>query len=68
MWKRIFDWLHQVSNGWGALSALVIFLLFSALVLPGQAARAETDTRNAGSPDISFYYSADDIYTTWSGG
>jgi hypothetical protein len=62
MWKRISNWLHQVSNGWVALSALVIFLLFSALVLPGQAARAETYTRNAGSPDTSFYYSADDLY------
>ena len=62
MWKRISDWLHQVSNGWVALSALAIFLLFSALVLPGQAARAEMDTGNAGSPDMSFYYSADDLY------
>ena len=62
MWKRISDWLHQVSTGWVALFALVVFLSFSALVLPGQAARAETYTRNAGSPDMSFYYSADDLY------
>ena len=62
MWRRISDWLYQVSNGWVALSALAIFLLFSALVLPGQAARAETETGNAGSPDMSFYYSADDLY------
>jgi hypothetical protein len=62
MWKRISDWLRQVSNGWVALIALAVFLLFSALVLPGQAARAETDTGSAGSPDTSFYYSADDLY------
>jgi hypothetical protein len=62
MWKWISDWLHQVSNGWVALSALAVFLLFSALVLPGQAARAETDTGGAGSPDTSFYYSVDDLY------
>jgi hypothetical protein len=62
MCKRISAWLYQVSNGWVALSALAIFLLFSALVLPGQAARAEMDTGNAGSPDTSFYYSADDLY------
>ena len=62
MWKQISDWLHQVSTGWVVLSALAIFLLFSALVLPGQAARAETDTGNAGSPDTSFFYSADDLY------
>jgi hypothetical protein len=63
MWKRISDWLHQVSNGWVALSALAIFVLFSALVLPAQAARAETDTGSAESPDTSFYYSADDLYS-----
>jgi hypothetical protein len=62
MWKRISDRLHQVSNGWVALSALAIFLLFSALVLPAQAARAETDTGSAESPDTSFYYSVDDLY------
>jgi hypothetical protein len=62
VWKRISDWLHRISNGCIALFALGIFLLFSALVLPGQAARAETDTGNAGSPDTSFYYSTDDLY------
>jgi hypothetical protein len=58
MWKRISDWLHRVSSGWAAVSALALFLLFSALVLPGQATRAG----NAGSPDTSLYYSADDLY------
>jgi hypothetical protein len=62
MWKRISDRLHQVSNGWVALSASAIFLLFSALVLPAQAARAETYTGSAGSPDTSLCYSADDLY------
>jgi hypothetical protein len=62
MWKRVSEWLHQVSNGWVALSALAVFLVFSALVLPAQAARAETDTGSAESPDTSFYYSAGDLY------
>ena len=62
MWKRISDWLHQFASGWVTLSALAVFLLFSVLVLPGQSAASETDTGNAGSPDTSFYYSADDLY------
>jgi len=62
MGKRFSHWLRRVSNGWVALSALVIFLLFSALVLPRQAARAEQDTGGAGSPDMSFYYSPGDLY------
>jgi len=62
MWRRLSDWIHRASNGRVALSTLVIFLLFNALVLPGQASRAEADTENAGSPDTSFYYTAEDLY------
>ena len=62
MGKRISDWLRQVTNGWVALSTLVVFLLFSALVLPGQSAVSETNAGDAGSPDTSLYYSADDLY------
>lgn len=62
MWKRVSDWIYRVSSGRVALSMLVIFLLFTALVLPGQSATAEMDTGDAGSPDMSFYYTADDLY------
>ena len=55
MWKGLSDWIHRVSNGWVALGSLIIFLLFTALVLPGQASRAAADTGDAGSPDTSFY-------------
>jgi hypothetical protein len=51
MWKRISSWLRHVSNGWVALSALVIFLLFSALVLPRQSATADEVAGGAGSPE-----------------
>ena len=59
MGKRFSDWLRRISTGWVALAALVIFLLFTALVLPRQAAVSEAD---AGSPDTSFYYSPGDLY------
>jgi hypothetical protein len=62
MGKQISDWLHRVTNGWVALSALAIFLLFSALVLPGQSATSEANAGGARSPDTSLYYSADDLY------
>jgi hypothetical protein len=45
-----------------ALSALLIFLLFSALVLPQQATKAEQETGSTESPDTSFVYSRDDLY------
>jgi hypothetical protein len=60
--KRISDWLRRVSTGWVALAALVIFLLFTALVLPQQATRAEQETGSADSPDTSFFYSPGDLY------
>jgi hypothetical protein len=62
MMKKLSDWIHKISNGWVAFSALVIFLLFTALVLPGQASRAQASSGDVGSPDLSFYYSAGDLY------
>lgn len=62
MGQRISDWLRRVSTGWVALSALIIFLLFSALVLPQQAIRSEQETDSTVSPDMSFLYSPSDLY------
>jgi hypothetical protein len=62
MGKRISDLVRRVSTGWVALSALVIFLLFSGLVLPQQATKAEQETGSVDSPDTSFFYSPGDLY------
>jgi len=62
MLKKISDWIHHVSKGWVALSATVIFLLFTALVLPAQSSKVESGESSVGSPDLSFFYSADDLY------
>jgi len=40
----------------------VVFILFTALVLPRQAAEAESISSGAGSPDTSFWYTPDDLY------
>jgi hypothetical protein len=55
MVARISDWLSRISTGWVALAALLIFLLFTALVLPQQATKAELETGSADSPDTSFF-------------
>jgi hypothetical protein len=60
--KRFSNWLYHISSGWVALAMLAVFLLFTALVLPGQAASAESSSGEAGSPDMSFYYSSADLY------
>ena len=62
MWKAVSRWLYQVSSTWLALSALVGFLLFTALVLPAQSARAKAYSGDAPSPDTSFFYSPGELY------
>jgi hypothetical protein len=58
---EVSDALSRLSAGPVALAGLVIFLLFGALVLPGQAAAAEKAAGGAGSPDTSFLYTSDDL-------
>ena len=62
MCRRISDLLHDLSGTWVTLSALVVFVLFAALVLPGQAALAERIAAGAGSPDTSVFYTPSDLY------
>lgn len=44
------------------LTSLIVFLLFTAFVLPLQASQAELSTGTETSPDMSFYYTSDDLY------
>jgi hypothetical protein len=62
MTQRVSAWIHRASSGWVVFSALVIFILFMIFVLPRQASRAEADSTSTGSPDMSFYYTAEDLY------
>jgi len=62
MLKRISIWLSKISTGWVVLVSLVIFILFAALVLPGQSAGSQSQREAIGSPDLSIYYSAADLY------
>jgi len=60
--KRFSAWLYKVSTGWVALAGLIIFLLFTTLVLPDQAAGANTISKEVGSPDMSFFYTPGELY------
>jgi hypothetical protein len=62
MVKRLSVWLDQKSTGRAALLGLVVFLLFTTLVLPGQSSDAEEFSYQAGSPDLSLYYSPAELY------
>jgi hypothetical protein len=60
--KRISDWLRRFSTGRMTLLALAVFVAFVALVLPQQADTAAEASGGAGSPDMSFVYSAAKLY------
>jgi hypothetical protein len=60
--KQLSDWLRKISTGWVTLAGLVIFVLFTALVLPGQSSQADSSVEDVGSPDLSFTYSVGDLY------
>lgn len=63
MLKNLSNWLYKISSGWVTLLGIVIFFAFTALVLPSQSAAAETYSQGVGSPDTSFFYTPNDLYT-----
>ena len=60
--KRLSEWLYRVSSGRIALLATLIFVVFTAVVLPMQSKQAASTSGDAGSPDTSFFYNADGLY------
>jgi len=59
---RLSRALVKFSKGSITLAAVVTFLIFSALVLPGQSAAVDAYSGSAGSPDLSLLYTPDDLY------
>ncbi len=55
-------WLERVSKGRVTILAVVIFFVFTPLVLPQQAARFEAVAGDGPSPDQSFIYTPADLY------
>jgi hypothetical protein len=62
MWQNLSVWLHKISTGVVTLAALVVFIVFTALALPAQAAEMARTTHGADSPDTSLFYSPSGLY------
>ncbi len=62
MGNRLSQWLRRISTGPVVWIALAVFVLFTALVLPGQSAQANASSAGAGSPDTSLFYAPADLY------
>ncbi|MFN2236402.1 MAG: hypothetical protein ACK2U1_19410 [Anaerolineales bacterium] len=60
--RNISSWLFKISNGWVALTGLTIFVLFSVLILPAQSSQADEISGETGSPDMSFFYSSQNLF------
>jgi hypothetical protein len=61
MLKRWSNWMGRVSTSWVTLLALVIFILFTILVLPRQSTNEAADSGESRSPDLSFYYTGNEL-------
>ena len=62
MMKKLSTWISRMSTGWITLIALLIFLVFAAVEMPTQSAKVDSYAGSSGSPDLSMFYSADDLY------
>ncbi len=59
---KLSNKIISVSKGWVTLTAVILFLIFSVTVLPNQSAKAEIYSAEAGSPDLSLFYTTDELY------
>ena len=59
---RVANRIISASTKWVALISTIVFLIFSATVLPDQSAKAAVYSAEIGSPDLSLFYSPADLY------
>jgi hypothetical protein len=55
-------WLVAKTTGRLALAALLLFVVFTAVVLPRQVGEAEQGNGSSASPDTSLFYTAEQLY------
>jgi hypothetical protein len=60
--KALSNYFYRVSSARNLVISLIVFVAFSILVLPEQSTDSATYASNVGSPDLSFFYSPEDLY------
>lgn len=58
---RLSNAIVKPARGLVVAAALLLFLVFTAVVLPDQARQADAYVGEAGSPDTSFFYTPQDL-------
>jgi len=61
MSRKFSKLVGRLSSGAVTLLALLVFILFTILVLPRQTAIGDEAGGDTKSPDLSFYYTADEL-------
>jgi hypothetical protein len=59
---RVAERFVALASGRRALVSIIVFVVFSATVLPWQAGIARGYTEGAGSPDSSLFYTREQLY------
>jgi hypothetical protein len=62
MLLTLSGWLYRISSGQVTVLGIVVFLAFTAIVLPPQTVEARRYAGQAGSPDTAFFYTPEDLY------
>jgi hypothetical protein len=62
MLGSISGWMRGKAKPGVVIASLILFLLFLFFVLPGQATAANSASGDAGTPDLSFFYTSQDLY------
>ena len=62
MVKRSAERLARGVRGWMAVGTMLLFVLFTAMVLPAQAEAGAFYTDSYAAPDTSLWYSPGDLY------
>jgi hypothetical protein len=63
MMKKLSAFFYKLSTRMVALAGLLIFLVFSAVTLPGQSALTEKYSHGLGAPDTTLFYSGQQLYS-----
>ena len=60
--QSLSHWFIRIASTRLTVLCLLVFLAFTALILPGQAQQAALRSAGSGSPDLSLMYTDDDLY------
>lgn len=62
MLANLSNTLGKYANGWLALVLLAVWIIFNAVVLPGQQAKIQAGSGGVGPIDLQLFYTPDKVY------